>query len=133
MRWRYMSTRDTLSTLQQLKEFAEEAAELAKGRSRADLAADLGLRRHAERIVELMGEACNRIPEDVWGAHPEIPWRQIVGMRNWLAHGYDGIDYDILWDAVSRNTLELLKNIEPLIDETLEKNRGLGRDMSDGL
>lgn len=106
---------------------------MAKGHSREDLAADLRLRRHAERVVELMGEACNRIPEDVVETHPEIPWRQIVGMRNWLAHGYDGIDYDILWDAVSRNALDLLEKIEPLIGETRAKDRELERDISDEL
>ena len=57
-----MSKHEALATLRQLKEFAEEAAGLAKGRSRADLAADLGFRRHAERVAELIGEACNRLP-----------------------------------------------------------------------
>jgi uncharacterized protein with HEPN domain len=49
--------------------------------------------------------------------HAEIPWRQIVAMRNWLAHGYDGIDFDILWDAVSRHAGDLLAKIDPLIVE----------------
>jgi uncharacterized protein with HEPN domain len=95
-----MSTHEPKDTLRQLKEFAEEATELAKGHSRADLVANLGLGRHAERVVELMGEACTRLPEDLQIDHPEIPWRQIVGMRNWLAHGYDGIDFDTLWDWI---------------------------------
>ena len=112
-----MSKHETLATLRQLKEFAEEAATLAKGRSREELAGDLGLRRHAERAIELIGEACNRLPETVLEQHPEIPWRQIAGMRNWLAHGYDGIDYDILWDAVSRHASDLLAKIDPLINE----------------
>lgn len=65
--------------------------------------------------------------------HPEIPWREIVGMRNWLAHGYDGIDYDILWDAVSRNASDLLEKIEPLIGEKRAKDQELERDISDDL
>jgi uncharacterized protein with HEPN domain len=114
-----MSRHETLTTLRQLKEFAEEATRLAKGRSREDLAADLGLRRHAERVIELIGEACNRLPEKILEKHSEIPWRQIVGMRNWLAHGYDGVDYDILWDAVSRHVSDLLAKIDPLIADTM--------------
>jgi len=55
--------------------------------------------------------------------HPEIPWRQIIGMRNWLAHGYDGIDYDILWDAVSRHASDLLAKIDPLIEEAIRADR----------
>lgn len=127
-----MSKHEVLTTLRQLKEFAKEGSELAAGHSRADLAADLRLRRHAERVVELMGEACNRIPEDVVVGHPEIPWREIVGMRNWLARGYDSIDYDILWNAISQNALDLLLKIEPLIEE-IAKDRQLERDISDDL
>ena len=119
-----MSKHETLTTLRQLKQFAEEAAELAKGRSRDDLAADLGLRRHAERVIELIGEACNRLPESILEQHSEVPWRQIVGMRNWLAHGYDGIDYDILWDAISRHTNDLLSKIDPLIAEAQRTKNG---------
>jgi uncharacterized protein with HEPN domain len=116
-----------------LKEFAKEASELAKGHTRADLAADLNLRRHAERVVELRGEACNRVPEDVVEGHPEIPWREIVGMRNWLAHGYDSIDFDILWNAISLNALDLLSKVELLIEATIAKDRQLERDISDDL
>ena len=50
-----MSKHETLATLRQLKEFLEEAAALAKGRSKEHLAADLGIRRHAERVMELTG------------------------------------------------------------------------------
>jgi len=128
-----MSTHDLLTTLRQLREFAEEATSIAEGHSRAELDVDLRLRRHAERIVELMGEACNRLPDKIQAEHPEIPWHQIVGMRNWLAHGYDGIDYDILWDTISRNARELPKLIEPLLREAMAQDRQLERDISDDL
>jgi len=84
-------------------------------------------------VVELIGEACNRIPEDVVEAHPEIPWREIVGMRNWLAHGYDSIDYEILWNAISQNASDILPKIERLIEDTVAKERQLERDISDDL
>jgi uncharacterized protein with HEPN domain len=54
-------------------------------------------------------------------------------MRNWLAHGYDGIDYDILWDTISRNARELPEMVEPLMREEMAKNRQLERDISDDL
>ena len=40
------------------------------------------------------------IPEAIKTAHPEIPWPRVIGMRNRLVHGYDVIDYDLLWDTV---------------------------------
>jgi uncharacterized protein with HEPN domain len=45
-------------------------------------------------------------------------------MRNWLAHGYDGIDYDILWDAVSRHAGDLLAKIDPLISDAMRAGSG---------
>jgi uncharacterized protein with HEPN domain len=128
-----MSRRDALETLRQLKEFAGEAAQLAKGRSRADLVSDLGFRRHAERIIEPIGEACTRLPDEIRDENPGIPWSEIIGMRNWLAHGYDGIDYDILWDTISKHAQDLFEKVEPIIDRTMPIQRQPERDISDDL
>ena len=48
------------------------------------------------RNLELIGEAATHVPDAVRKAHPEIPWRTIVGMRNRVAHGYMGIDNDVI-------------------------------------
>ena len=46
------------------------------------------------RNLEIIGEACRYIPEDIREKHPQIPWRRIVGFRNILIHKYFGIDYE---------------------------------------
>ena len=96
-----MAARDPLNTLRQMREFAHEANQLAARGSREFLDEDLGFRRHAERVAELIGEAASRLPDDVRESWPSVPWRQMIGMRNSLIHGYDGIDTDILWDVLS--------------------------------
>lgn len=110
-----MSKRDPAETLRQMRGFLDEACELAKGKVREDLESNLGFRRHAERIAELIGEAATRLPAELREANPSIPWRQIISMRNWLIHGYDGIDTDILWDVLEHHAPEL----GPKIDEIL--------------
>lgn len=107
-----MAHRDPLDTLRQMREFAEEARELAVGKSRELLDTDLGFRRHAERVAELIGEAATRLPEELRAAWSAVPWRAMISMRNWLIHGYDGIDSDILlnWRAV-----ELIPQIDEII------------------
>ena len=50
--------------------------------------------------MEIVGEAANRVSSETQQKHPEIPWPQIIGMRNRLTHGYDVVDYDLLWDTV---------------------------------
>jgi len=52
------------------------------------------------RNIELIGEAATRVPDHVREGKPEIPWRQIIAMRNQLIHAYLGVDLEIVWDVV---------------------------------
>ena len=110
-----MATRDPLETLRQMREFSVEARDLAADRQMDDLNNDLGFRRHAERVTELIGEAATRLPDEVLDASPEVPWRQVIGMRNWLIHGYDGIDAEILWDVLSNKAAVLVAQLDAII------------------
>ena len=60
------------------------------------------------RNLELIGEAATHIPEVIREAHPEIPWRTVVSTRNRIAHGYLGIDNDIIWDIIQNDIPALL-------------------------
>jgi uncharacterized protein with HEPN domain len=75
------------------------------------------------RNLELIGEAATRIPETVHDAHPEIPWRAIVGTRNRLAHAYLHIDDDVIWTLIVDAVPELLAALRMLL-ETAGKERG---------
>jgi uncharacterized protein with HEPN domain len=111
-----MARRDPLETLRQMRSFAVEASELAATGNRAALDDDLGFRRHAERVAELIGEAATRLPEELRDAWPEVPWKPIISMRNWLIHGYDGIDAEILWDVLDLRSGELIGQLDEIIE-----------------
>lgn len=73
------------------------------------------------RNLELIGEAATHIPDAVRKTHPEVPWRTIVGTRNRLAHGYLGIDNDVIWDIIQQDIpalLSALRQIPVSTDET---------------
>jgi uncharacterized protein with HEPN domain len=53
--------------------------------------------------VAMLGEAASRVTEESRLRYPEIPWREIVGMRNQLVHGYWSIDPDELWRTIQRD------------------------------
>jgi uncharacterized protein with HEPN domain len=53
----------------------------------------------------------SRHDDTMQAAHPEIPWREIIGMRNRLIHGYDSVDSDILWNIVSADFPPLSRQI----------------------
>lgn len=53
-----------------------------------------------ERVVEVLGAAVKRLPEDLRARHPHLPWRKIAGTRDFIAHGYDSVDYDVIWGVL---------------------------------
>ncbi len=69
------------------------------------------------RNLELIGEAATRLPEAVRDSHADIPWRDIIGARNRIIHGYLGIDDDLIWGIVSRSVPELVPHLRALLEE----------------
>ncbi|MEP0948080.1 MULTISPECIES: HepT-like ribonuclease domain-containing protein [Cyanophyceae] len=96
---------------------AREILSFAEGFDRADLESD---RRTCSAIlyeIIVIGEAANRLSDEYRACHAHIPWQSIVGMRNILAHQYDQVDTEIIWDAVSIDVPELITMLEPLLTE----------------
>lgn len=69
-------------------------------------------------LVQVIGEAAARVSEQTRTASPQIPWRQITGMRNRLVHDYLNVDLDILWIVVTDRIPELIATLEQLEIET---------------
>ncbi|GAH86104.1 unnamed protein product [marine sediment metagenome] len=68
------------------------------------------------RKFEIIGEAIKHIPNDIREQYPEIPWKDIVGMRDRLIHGYFGIDYKIVWDTINVDLKILKTNLQKVIE-----------------
>jgi uncharacterized protein with HEPN domain len=67
------------------------------------------------RALEIVGEAARRIPADFQAQFPAIPWQRIIGMRNILAHNYDGTDPRIVYDTAMIFVPELLRKLPEAI------------------
>ena len=91
---------------------AREAVILARVRARVDLDRDRVFSLALVRLLEIVGEAAGRIAEDARTRYPEVPWAQIIGLRNRLIHGYDAVDFDILWEIVTRDLPSLVETLE---------------------
>ena len=62
----------------------------------------------------VIGEASHRIPEDFKSLHSQIPWNEIRGLRNRIAHDYFGIDFEIVWAIIQDNLEDLAKQIRKI-------------------
>lgn len=70
------------------------------------------------RNLELIGEAAAHIPGAIRETYPEIPWRTMVSTRNRIAHGYMGIDDDIIWDIIQNDIPVLLLSLRRIAEGT---------------
>lgn len=96
-------------------EAAEEALRFAAGRPRADLDTDRMLVLAVIKCVEIVGEAASRVSQETIAAHPEIPWADIVGMRNRLVHVYFDVDADRVWDTLTDDLPFLVSTLGKLL------------------
>jgi uncharacterized protein with HEPN domain len=65
----------------------------------------------------IIGEAARHISTEFRSAHPEIPWRQIIGMRNFLFHDYAGVNNNILWNTAVTEVPELLRLLDAVLTD----------------
>lgn len=95
-----MSERDPQVTLEQIIEFIDKARDYVKDHTLNTLSADRLRLRAFERVMECLGEAVKRLPNDLRERYPQVPWKKVAGMRDYLSHGYDDVQYVTLWDAL---------------------------------
>ena len=65
--------------------------------------------------IMIIGEATKRLSPEFREQHPEIPWRQMAGIRDIIAHQYDKVNFDMLWDVIQKGIPEMLEKVEPLL------------------
>jgi uncharacterized protein with HEPN domain len=64
------------------------------------------------RNLEIVGEAARQLPEDFVSRYPEVPWRQITGLRNRIVHEYFGLDLELIWQVVLHDLPQLKDQLE---------------------
>lgn len=69
------------------------------------------------RNLEIVGEAAGRLSGHIREAIPDVPWSQIIAMRNTLIHGYFGVDPEVIWSVCSERVAPLARSVRRYLDE----------------
>jgi uncharacterized protein with HEPN domain len=110
-----MSKRDDRVSLVDMLIYAEEAIEILGETSLNAMVGDRVMQLALQKLVETVGEAARRVSQQTQEQHPGIAWREIIGMRNRLAHVYDRVDLKVLWDVIVNDLPRLVEQLEEIV------------------
>ena len=109
-----MSKRDIKLYIEDINESIRKIEKYTKDLSLDDFKKNIMAVDAVVRNLSVIGEAVKNIPEEVKAKHPNIPWQEIIGMRNKITHEYFGVDIDILWETIKKDIPAFAKQINQL-------------------
>jgi len=112
-----MQKPDDLLRLRHMVDSAQELKALCKGKTKRDFFKDRKLNLAAVRLLEIIGEAANKVTPDFQITHPAIPWPEVISMRNRLIHGYESVDLNIVWQIIRSDIPKLISAVESVLKE----------------
>jgi uncharacterized protein with HEPN domain len=107
-----MTRHDPHLRIRHMLDHAREALDMTRGRTREDLDEHRELELSLVRLLEIVGEAANRVPDEERARYPGVPWREIVDFRNRVIHGYDAVDLDIVWEILEKDLPTLVEALQ---------------------
>lgn len=96
-------------------EAARLAMEYVKDTTQENFLKDVQRQDAVIRRLEIIGEAARRVSDETREAHLELPWHQMISMRNMMIHEYDDIDLPLVWETVRMSLPTLVKSLEKIL------------------
>ena len=109
-----MSQHDHQIRMRHMLDHSREAVALTRGITLEELVKNRVLFLAVVHLVEIVGEASNWVPKSDQAKYPGINWKDIVGVRNRLIHGYDNVDVDVLWGILVSDLPPLITSLETI-------------------
>jgi uncharacterized protein with HEPN domain len=110
-----MSKIDDETRLRHMFDAVQEAMALVAGKTRDDLDNERTLALALVKLIEIVGEAAANISRETQEKIPQIPWPQIIGMRNRLIHAYFDIDLEVVWKTITEDLPPLANELQQVL------------------
>jgi len=107
--------RDDSIRFRHMLDAAKEVMSFAKNKTRKDLDNDRMLTLSLVKSIEIIGEAASKVTDETKKRFPEIPWTNMIAMRNRLIHAYFDIDLDVLWGTIVDDLPPFIEDLEKII------------------
>jgi uncharacterized protein with HEPN domain len=110
-----MSERTYLDYLEDIRDHLAQAQAFVKGLTYEEFTADTKTNFAVVRALEIVGEAAKRLPAELKDRYPDLPWRDMAGMRDKLAHDYFGVDLLVVWETATLEAPSLEAEIRSVL------------------
>lgn len=118
-----MTQRQIQDYLQDILDAVTAIEQFTAGVTFEDFSQNLEKTFAVSRAIEIIGEAVKQIPPSIRNQYPDIPWRDIAGMRDKLIHNYFNADVEILWQAVIEDVPQLKIMIAQILEDIQDNHR----------
>ncbi|MBL8116378.1 MAG: DUF86 domain-containing protein [Anaerolineae bacterium] len=115
-----MTRHDDSLYLQHMLESTTKAITFVQDKSRMDYDQDEILRLALLHLIQTIGEAARNVSQSFQDAHPQIPWKPIMGIRHRIVHNYADVDDDVVWKTVSTDLPPLLEALSKIVSSKAE-------------
>jgi uncharacterized protein with HEPN domain len=107
--------REYVDYLQDILDAIEKVEQFVQGMDFAQFSSDTKTRFAVIRALEIIGEASKKIPETFKRQNPDLPWREMAGIRNKLIHEYFGLNLQVVWKTVNED----IPKLKPVVSAML--------------
>jgi len=114
-----MKKRDYGDFVQDIRDSINDVENFIDGMEFGDFIKDKKTIYNVVRAIEIIGEAAKNVPEQVRKKYPDVPWKQMAGMRDKLIHEYFGVDLEILWETAKDDMPRLKTPISKVTESYL--------------
>lgn len=107
-----------------MRDAATNALYFVENKSRKNIEEDLLLSYAVVHALQIIGEAASQVTSETQEQHPEIEWQGMIGMRHRVVHGYDDINYAIVWQVLQEKLPSLLRQLDAILPPFIPDDEG---------